>query len=77
MSNVELKAMIEEMQREDILNVYIGDQKLQREDQEEILIQADEELHKVPQKTPEEIRSMFAHLKPTKKANTVFMTYNE
>ena len=71
-SKVELKAMIEEMQREDILKVYIGDQKLQREDQEEILIQADEELHKVPQKTPEEIRNMFAHLKTNKKGEYSF-----
>jgi nucleoside diphosphate kinase len=62
-SEVELKAMIEEMQREDILKVYIGNERLQREEQEEILIQADEELQKVPQKSPEEIRKMFRHLK--------------
>lgn len=71
-SDVELKAMIEEMQREDILNVYIGKQRLQREDQEEILIQADEELHKVPQKSPEEIRNMFKHLKTNKKGQYSF-----
>ena len=39
-SHMELEAMIQEMQREDILQVYIGKQKLQREDQEEILKQA-------------------------------------
>ena len=71
-SDVELKAMIEEMQREDILNVYIGNQRLQREEQEEILIQADEELHKVPQKSPEEIRKMFRHLKTNKKGQYSF-----
>ena len=71
-SDVELKAMIEEMQREDILNVYIGKQRLQREEQEEILIQADEELHKVPQKSPEEIRKMFRHLKTNKKGQYSF-----
>jgi nucleoside diphosphate kinase len=71
-SDVELKAMIEEMQREDILRVYIGNERLQREEQEEILIQADEELQKVPQKTPEQIRNMFKRLKTNAKGDYSF-----
>ena len=38
----EMVHVAEEMQREDILKVYIGDERLQREEQEEILIQADQ-----------------------------------
>ena len=58
-SHMELEAMIEEMQREDILYVYIGNQRLQREEQEEILKQADEELKNQKPLTPEEVVNMF------------------
>ena len=58
-SHMELESMIEEMQREDILQVYIGKQALQREAQEEILKQADEELKNLKPLTPEDVIKMF------------------
>ena len=58
-SHMELESMIEEMQREDILQVYIGKQKLQREAQEEILKQADEELKNMKPLTPPDVIKMF------------------
>ena len=71
-SHMELEAMIQEMEREDILRVYIGNVKLQREAQEEILKQADEELKNVPQLTPEQVIKMFQRCPVNEKGDYSF-----
>ena len=52
--------MIEEMLREDILQVYVGKAQMSRKAQDVIISQADAKVKNVASKTPTEIIEMFS-----------------
>ena len=56
----ELSDMIDEMIREDVLKVYVGDAVLKPSEQEEILSQADDKLKTIPNYTKEEIEELLS-----------------
>lgn len=61
-TDMELRTMIEEMLREDILQVYVGKTQMSREAQDVIISQADAKVKHVASKTPDEIVDMFSDL---------------
>mmetsp|Transcript_44263 Transcript_44263/g.110851 ORF Transcript_44263/g.110851 Transcript_44263/m.110851 type:complete len:299 (+) Transcript_44263:45-941(+) len=61
LTDQELNDMIEEMIKEDILKVYVGDAVLKPSEQTEVIAQADDKLKSIPNYTKEHIEDLLEH----------------
>jgi hypothetical protein len=76
-SHTELKVMVEELTREDLLQVYVGNACLQRDEQDEVIKAADSKQKAAFRYSREELRALFAHLPRTEGGRVAFSSLQD